>query len=84
LQEALDDIFLNDGNTVQCPMVGCSGQQTLKIGIEKMPAILVIDVAATVNKGHIVNQMVGQDLEMHLEMHMMMIQRAELETPWPS
>jgi hypothetical protein len=52
LQEALDNRFLNDGNTVQCPIVGCGGQQALKIGIEKMPAILVIETTATVNEGH--------------------------------
>jgi len=34
-------------------MVGCVGQQALKIGIEKMPGILVIDIAATVvEEGH--------------------------------
>ena len=53
LQEEMDDRFLNDGNTVQCRMVGCVGQQALKIGIEKMPGILVIDIAATVvEEGH--------------------------------
>ena len=53
LQEALESRFINDGNAVQCRMVGCVGQQALKIGIEKMPGILVIDIAATVvEEGH--------------------------------
>ncbi len=30
---------------MQCPIEGCGGLQPLKITIEKMPAILVIDPA---------------------------------------
>ena len=46
LQGALNDRYLNGGNhTVQCPIEGCGGLQPLKITIEKMPAILVIDPA---------------------------------------
>ena len=52
LQEALDNRFLNDGNTVQCPIVGCGGLQALKIGIEKTPTILVIETTAIVDEGH--------------------------------
>ena len=45
LQEALNDIFLKAGNTVQCSIEGCGGLQALKIVVEKMPPILVIEPA---------------------------------------
>lgn len=35
--------------TVQCPIVGCNGLQPLKISIEKLPPILVLEIAATVD-----------------------------------
>ena len=40
LQEALNDRFLNDGNTVKCSIEGCSGLQALKIGVQKCPPFL--------------------------------------------
>jgi hypothetical protein len=66
LQEALDNRFLNDGNTVQCPVVGCVGLQALKIGIEKMPAILVIEIAATVDEGYTMPLSCIEDVESNL------------------
>ena len=66
LQEALDNRFLNDGNTVQCPIVGCGGQQALKIGIEKTPAILVIETTATVNERDTIPLSCIDDIERNL------------------
>ena len=44
-----------------------------------------------IQRAELTNQMVGQDLEMHLEMHRMMMAELtmigkdlEIETPWPS
>ena len=69
LQEALDNRFLNDGNTVQCPIEGCGGLgglQVLKIGIEKAPAILVIDTGARVDEGHTMPLSCIEDIERNL------------------
>lgn len=51
LQESLDERYINEWETVtvQCPIVGCNGLQPLKIGIEKLPSILVLEIAATVD-----------------------------------
>jgi hypothetical protein len=45
LEEMLNDRFLNDENDIQCPVEGCGGVQPLKLIVEKLPAILVIDSA---------------------------------------
>jgi hypothetical protein len=51
LQDSIDDRFINEGETVtvQCPIAGCNGLQPLKISIEKLPPILVLEIAATVD-----------------------------------
>jgi hypothetical protein len=66
LQHALDDRFLNDGDTVICPIGGCIGLQALKIGVEKMPAILVIEPTAEVDEGNKMPLCCISDIESNL------------------
>jgi hypothetical protein len=66
LQHALDDRFLNDGDTVICPVGGCIGLQALKIGVEKMPAILVIEPTAKVDEGNKMPLCCISDIESNL------------------